>query len=657
MTSEATEHETPPDTGAERRPTKHSEHELLKHMFSTAEEAGHRGGGVDRVIFGIASVIALTFVVWGFLGTESLGSTATSALGWAMTNTGWIFVLLASLFVIFALWLAASRYGNIPLGKDDETPEFRTISWIAMMFSAGMGIGLMFYGVAEPLYHYIVPPGTAYDPANYTGDGGLLQTPAQQAAAMEAAMATTIFHWSLHPWAIYAVVGIAVAYSTFRKGRRQLISSVFEPLLGERHANGPAGKVIDILAIFATLFGSAASLGLGALQIGGGLTFNGWFGEVGTPVLIAIIAILTCAFIASAVSGVAKGIQWLSNTNMVLALILAIFVFVVGPTVAILNIVPTSIGQYFTDLTEMASRTNASGGDAMDAWLAGWTVFYWAWWVSWTPFVGMFLARISRGRTIREFVTGVILVPSIVSVIWFAVFGGAAIRIQEATGAIADTTAAADLGPLSFDLALFSTLDQLPLASITSVLVMILVGIFFVSGADAASMVMGSLSERGTLEPSRKTVIFWGALTGGVAAVMLMAGTGDDPSAALNGLKNITILSALPFVLVMAGLCVALHMDLRNDPMMRRREKAVDMLRQAVVNGVSAHGGDDIAIVVEPADEVPELDRLHAGPIKEPAAQNGASAATSNSATSNSATSNSATSGSAASAGKDSPKA
>jgi len=625
VATETTTDESTEESVEDTRPTAHTEHELLEHMFSTAEEAGHRGGGVDRVIFGVASAIAVAFVAWGFLGTESLGNSATSALGWAMQNTGWIFVLLASMFVVFVLWLAASRYGTIPLGKDDESPEFRTISWIAMMFSAGMGIGLMFYGVAEPLYHYIVPPGTAFDPANYVGEGGLLQTPAQQAAALEQAMATTIFHWSLHPWAIYAVVGIAVAYSTFRKDRPQLISSVFEPLLGQERTNGWVGKVINILAIFATLFGSAASLGLGALQIGGGLTFNGWFGTVGTPVLIAIIAILTCAFIASAVSGVAKGIQWLSNTNMVLALLLAVFVFLVGPTVAILNIVPTSVGAYLTDLTEMASRTNASGGDAMDAWLAGWTVFYWAWWVSWTPFVGMFLARISRGRTIREFVTGVILVPSIVSVIWFAVFGGAAIRIQEATGAVADTSASVEVGPLSFDLALFSMLDQLPMAAVTSVLVMILVGIFFVSGADAASMVMGSLSEKGTLEPSRKTVIFWGALTGGVAAVMLMAGTGDDPSAALNGLKNITILSALPFVLVMAGLCVALHLDLRNDPMMKRREKAVDMLRQAVVTGVTTHGDEEIAIVVEHSENgIPDLEDLQAGPLKEPASVTGA---------------------------------
>jgi choline-glycine betaine transporter len=224
---------------------------------------------------------------------------------------------------------------------------------------------------------------------------------------------------------MYAVVGLAIAYGTFRRGRRQLISSVFVPLLGERRAAGPAGRVIDVLAIFATLFGSAASLGLGALQIGSGVEILGWAGNVGNGVLVAIIAILTAAFVASAVSGIERGIQWLSNTNMVLALLLAVFVFVLGPTIFILNLLPDALGSYFSDLGEMAARTEASGGDATAEWLRGWTVFYWAWWISWTPFVGLFIARISRGRTIRQFVTGVLLVPSVVSLVWFAVFGGA----------------------------------------------------------------------------------------------------------------------------------------------------------------------------------------------------------------------------------------
>jgi choline/carnitine/betaine transport len=278
-----------------------------------------------------------------------------------------------------------------------------------------MGIGLMFYGVAEPLAHFTSPP-----PGTVAAG-----TP----EALDVAMATTLFHWTLHPWAIYAVVGLAIAYSTFRRGRRQLISSAFAPLLGETRTEGAFGKAVDILAIFATLFGSAASLGLGALQIGAGLELNG-VPEVGEALLVAIIVVLTIAFVASAVSGIANGIQWLSNINMVLAGVLALVVFVFGPTILILNLLPTAIGDYFGNLAQMAARTAASGGDATAEWLSGWTVFYWAWWISWTPFVGMFIARISRGRTIRQFVVGVLLIPSAVSLIWFAVFGGAAINLQ-----------------------------------------------------------------------------------------------------------------------------------------------------------------------------------------------------------------------------------
>ncbi|MGH3354697.1 MAG: BCCT family transporter, partial [Nocardioidaceae bacterium] len=501
-------------------------------------------------------------------------TSSTSVLTWVMTNTGWLFVLTASLFVVFVLWLAISRYGRIPLGHDNEKPEFTTVSWIAMMFSAGMGIGLMFYGVAEPLYHYASPPPGTADP--------------ETTEAMQTSMATTLFHWTLHPWAIYAVVGIAIAYGTFRKGRSQLISSAFAPLLG-KHAEGPVGRVIDILAIFATLFGSAASLGLGALQIGGGIEFAGWMGEVTTPLLVVIIAVLTMCFIASAVSGVAKGIQWLSNINMVLAVVLAVFVFVVGPTVLILNLLPTALGDYARELATMASRTEASGGGAMASWLSSWTVFYWAWWISWTPFVGMFIARISRGRTIREFVTGVLLVPSLVSLVWFAIFGGASIDALRG---------GANLNPDAFDTVLFQLLGEYPLAGVTTVLVMVLVGIFFVSGADAASIVMGTLSEKGTTEPTRPTVIFWGVLTGAVAAVMLLAGGSD----ALNGLKNITISAALPFVVVMVGLVVALTKDLRRDPLMLRSERGSEIVEQAVIEGVTEHG-NDFALVVSGEDE------------------------------------------------------
>ena len=533
---------------------------------------------IDPAVFWITGIVAVAFVVWGMVSTPGLGSASSSAQDWVITNTGWFFVLSSTFFVIFVLWLAASKYGRIPLGGDEEQPEFRTVSWIAMMFSAGMGIGLMFWGVAEPLSHYATPP-----PGTVKG---------QTDEALQTAMATTMFHWALHPWAIYAVVGIAIAYGTFRKGRSQLISAAFAPLIGRRRSEGPAGRVIDILAIFATLFGSAASLGLGALQIGAGLEFNGWVDGVGKTVLVSIIVLLTIAFIASAVSGVEKGIQWLSNINMVLALLLAVFVFVVGPTLLILNLLPTALGDYADQMTTMASRTAASGDQAMKEWLAGWTIFYWAWWVSWTPFVGMFIARISRGRTIRGFVTGVLIVPSLVSLVWFAVFGGAAIHQQRLTDDLVGKG-----GTVNENSALFALLDHYPIATITSVLVIVLVGIFFVSGADAASIVMGTLSEKGSIEPSRPTVVFWGSLTGAVAAIMLIVG-GDD---ALTGLQQITIVAAVPFVLVMGVLCASLYKDLQSDPMVVRDRLGTEAVEGAVVTGVEEHDGR-FALVVERAE-------------------------------------------------------
>jgi glycine betaine transporter len=361
-------------------------------------------------------------------------------------------------------------------------------------------------------------------------------------------MEYSYFHWAFHPWAMYAVLGLALAYFTFRKGMPNLISTAFYPILGER-VNGPVGKTIDILAIFATLFGSATSLGLGALQINGGLNYL-----TGIPstngIAILVIAVLTLAFVLSAVSGVHRGIQWLSNTNMVLAVILVVFLFVVGPTVFILNTFTEALGGYLANLIPMSFRT-AAFGDA--DWLASWTIFYWAWWISWAPFVGTFIARISRGRTIREFVVGVILVPSVVSFIWFAILGGTAINLELAgTGNISE---AVNEG---LENALFSTLNQFPLAGLMSLIAIILVALFFVSGADAASVVMGMLSTRGNINPSRPVVVVWGTFTGAAAAICLLAG-------GLEGLQTAAILSAAPFVLIMVGLGYSLFKALRTE--------------------------------------------------------------------------------------------
>lgn len=528
----------------------------------------HRRPVTDKAVFGITGIIVVAIVAWGLLSPTSFQPTMSAILSWVVTNLGWLFIISSTCFVLFAVWLALSRYGRIPLGADDDKPEFNTVSWIAMMFSAGMGIGLIFWGVTEPLTHFVNPP------------PGLADSKAGTA------LATALFHWGFHPWSMYAVVGLSIAYGSYRMGRRQLISSAFIPLLGYKRVEGPIGKVIDILAIFATMFGTAASLGLGALQIGSGIEVLGWVGKAGTLLLVAVVAVLTLAFVASAVSGVSRGIQWLSNINMVLALILAVFVFVAGPTVFILDLLPTALGDYAANLAAMSARSAAAGPETGD-WLSSWTIFYWAWWISWTPFVGMFLARISRGRSIRQFVVGVILVPTTVSLIWFVVFGGAGIG-QQRDGI--------DLyGSGEPESTLFGMLDRLPLAGLSSLLVMLLVAIFFVSGADAASMVMGTLSQRGSLFPSRWAVAFWGLSTGAVAVLMLWVGGND----ALGGLQTMTIIVAAPFVIVMIGMCVSLYLDVSRDPMVAHlRRKAPDRHRggedEPVLAGeVLAHGNGE----------------------------------------------------------------
>ena len=498
---------------------------------------------IDSTVFWIAAILSAVFVAWGIFFTESLAAVFDAVLwSFLVPNFGWMFILSTFGFLVFSLYLAFSRYGKIRLGAQDEQPEFSTVSWVAMMFSAGMGIGLMFYGVAEPLSHMGTPPFGLADP-NTKG-------------AAQVAMEYSYFHWAFHPWAIYAIMGMALAYFTFRKGLPNLVSTAFYPLLGDR-VYGPIGKTIDILAVFATLFGSATSLGLGALQINQGL--NAVFGIGGREAVglaIVVIAVLTLAFILSAISGVHRGIQWIANTNMVLAVFLLLFLFVVGPTVFILNTFTESIGSYLANIIPMSFRT-ASYGDS--AFVSGWTIFYWAWWISWAPFVGVFIARISRGRTIREFVFGVILAPSVVSFVWFSVLGGAAINLQ-LTGAANLSGLAAANQPA----ALFATLQEFPLFLLTAMIAIILVALFFVSGADAASVVMGMLSSKGNLHPKSWNIIVWGVFTGAAAAVCLLAGAiQGSVDAALTALQSVAIASAAPFVLILIGLCFSIMKALR----------------------------------------------------------------------------------------------
>src|ERR687898_740486 len=502
---------------------------------------------IDPTVFWIAAVLSAVFVAGGILFTDSLAAVFDAVLwGFLVPNFGWVFILSSFGFLAFSLYLAFSRYGKIRLGGQDEQPEFSTVSWVAMMFSAGMGIGLMFFGVAEPLSHMGAPPFGLAEP-NTKG-------------AAQVAMEYSYFHWAFHPWAIYAIMGLALAYFVFRKGMPNLISTAFYPLLGDR-VYGPIGKTIDILAIFATLFGSATSLGLGALQINQGLeAVFGIGGQNAVGLAIVVIAILTLAFILSAISGVHRGIQWIANANMILAVFLVVFVFVVGPTVFILNSFTEALGGYLFRLIPMSFRAGAfSDAD----FVSSWTVFYWAWWISWAPFVGTFIARISRGRTIREFVFGVIIAPSVVSFVWFAVLGGTAISLQ-LSGAVNNL---AETSANNQPEALFLVLQQFPLYSLMSLIVIILVALFFVSGADAASVVMGMLSSRGNLHPRRWTLIVWGTFTGAAAAICLLAGAiQGSVDVALSALQAVAIASAAPFVLILIGLCFSILKALRTDP-------------------------------------------------------------------------------------------
>ncbi|MEV2238836.1 BCCT family transporter [Micromonospora sp. NPDC049891] len=501
-------------------------------------DSGGTGGRIDPIVLGLGVGGVLAVVLWGVLARDSLASVGESGLAWVIDTFGWFFVVAANAFLVLAVVLALSRFGRIRLGKDEEQPEFTTLAWIAMMFSAGMGIGLVFFAVAEPIQHYATPPPAAgVEP--------------QTGQAASAAMQFTLFHWTLHPWAIYAVVALALAYSTFRRGRQNRISAAFRPLIGDR-ADGPVGQVIDLLAVFATVFGSATSLGLGALQVAAGLDLVAGVPD-STAVELVVIGALTLAFVISAFTGLHRGIKWLSTTNVVLAVVLMLFVFVVGPTIYTLEVLPASIGDYLSNLVYMSTRTGAFSDPA---WLGGWTIFYWAWWISWAPFVGTFIARISRGRSVRQFLIGVLLVPSGASAVWFAIMGGSALRVQ-ATG-VRDLVADAST---SSEQALFGLLDALPLAALTSVLAMVLIALYFVTSADSASLVLGSLTSRGALRPHRVVVVSWGILIGAVAAVLLLVG-------GLDALQQATIMVALPFVVVMLGLAVALVKDMARDPLL-----------------------------------------------------------------------------------------
>jgi choline/glycine/proline betaine transport protein len=492
---------------------------------------------VNPPVFFVSGGLLLLFLGVGVFATEQASRVFPATLDAVSTHFGWLYVVSTACFIAFSLWLLLSRHARLRLGDDDEQPEFPTLTWFAMLFSAGMGIGLVFYGVAEPIMHYSSLPGV---------EGG---TP----AAATRALPVTLFHWGIHAWAIYVLMALGIAYFSFRKKLPLAIRSCFYPFLGER-IHGAIGHLIDIIAVFGTLFGLATSLGLGAMQVSAGLNHVFQLPH-GTCTQLVLIAVITAVATISLVTGVKRGIRRLSELNIVLAGLLMVFVFAAGPTLFIVTRAGDSASGY---LREMMTRTLqvVARSDAEADWRKAWTLFYWGWWIAWAPFVGMFVARISRGRTIREFILGVLLVPTAVTFVWFSVFGGTALYLELIGGGGIARAVSSDLAT-----AIYVMLERLPWPGVTSFLAAVVVAVFFVTSSDSASFVVDMLTSGGHPNPPVWQRVFWATAEGACAAVLLYAGGKQ----ALTALQAAVVSIGLPFCLVLIfialSLIVALHRD------------------------------------------------------------------------------------------------
>jgi glycine betaine transporter len=487
------------------------------------------------VVFWVSAAVALAFILWGVIAPTNFGTVTQAIFDWMVSNLGWFYLLAGNFFLVFVVILALSRYGRFRLGKEGDRPEFRTFAWFAMLFQAGMGPALIFWGVAEPLSHYSAPP------------FGMAQPATTEAA--QVGIQYSYFHWALHPWAMYAVVGLVVGYFSFRRDEPGLISPVFRPLLGDR-VDGPWGKTIDVMSVLAVLFGVAVALGQAGLQLTAGL------GETfGTPTGIAVqlivIVVTTVAFMISASTAIEKGINYLSQISMYVAAVLLVFFLVVGPTATQLGALTQGVGDYLGGIVPMSMRLESF--DPENTWLGSWTVFYWSWWIAWCPYVGLFIARISRGRTIRQFVLGTVIGPSVVTFVWIAVFGGSALHLAQTKGEGIAETVAAD--PAS---GMFVFLNQFPLALPMSILTLVVLWIFFVAGADAGTVVLGSLSTGGPQEPKRWIKLAWGAAMAAIACILLVAG-------GLGALQSASVLFGAPFAIIMVLMCIVFYRHLRSE--------------------------------------------------------------------------------------------
>lgn len=501
----------------------------------------------------VSAGLIAAVVLWGLVSPRTLDNVFSTLLSDVTRTFGWFYLWVVLGLVVLAFFLAVSRYGDLKLGDEDEEPEFSVGAWFAMLFAAGMGIGLVFWGVAEPVSHYVKPP-----------PGIVAGTPEAAGAAMRYAF----FHWGFHPWAIYGIVGLAISFFTFRRKALPLVSSATEAL--PWRVVQRLSPAFNVLAVVATAFGVAASLGMGATQINSGL--NAAFGvPVGTLTQSLIIVVTTALFITSAVTGVERGVKWLSIGNLCLAGALALFVFCVGPTVAIIDTLTSTLGTYMSEFVRMSLRMTPF---RENSWIGDWTIFYWAWWLAWSPFVGLFIARVSRGRTVRQFLVGTVLAPSLVGFVWFAVFGGTALHLE-----IFRDVPLAEAVAANVSSTMFVMFDAMPMGFVMSVVATLLVFVFFVTSGDSATLVLGTMSTGGNPNPPNRVKIVWGVLVAAIALSLLLAG-------GLQAVQTATIVFALPFSLVLVLMAVSVTLAIREDwNAEQKRERAIrrklrDMVRE-----------------------------------------------------------------------------
>jgi choline/glycine/proline betaine transport protein len=552
------------------------------------------GFDVHPIVFPIALVIIVAFVAATILLGDAASSVYNDIFTFINSTFGWFYILAVNLFIITIVYFAASKYGSIRIGGVEAEKEFSDFSWMAMLFSAGMGIGLMFFSVAEPMWHFgssasdfmVVPP--AFDAA-----GG-------SSAAASAAMAQTFFHWGFHPWAIYGLVALGLAFFSFNRGLPLTFRSIFWPLLGDRIYGWP-GHLIDLVTVFATLFGLATSLGLGVAQVNTGLNYV--FGNLlgvasvptGTIPQVLLIAGITGIATLSVAAGLDGGVKRLSTANLYIMFAMLAFLFIVGPTLYILGTLSGGLGSYFQNFLELSFFTGivgggaALGGSTVQGWMGSWTIFYWGWWIAWSPFVGMFIARISKGRTVREFVLGVLVLPSMFSFVWLSTFGGSALWV-ELVGGGGISAAVANQGQT---VAMFAMLSNFPLAPVSGLLATLLVITFFVTSSDSGSLVIDHLTSGGKHDVPKVQRIFWAVTEGAVAAVLLIGG-------GLSALQTAAITTGLPFGVILVLMCYTVYLGLQNEYEILESEEFADRIEDLTDQ-------DDVDVVTTGDETVTEI--------------------------------------------------